>query len=132
MRFLCFLAILSVIVAGRSGAKAAVTAADSAPPLRDLLGVAVNVKDMLPLDSSAEGFDNVGDALHTSSFLLACYLEAAEEALNQAIANRPQPKIDTKRVTLNDAHQVRSSKEGVFRKSSDGRVVMFSSSRWVA
>jgi hypothetical protein len=35
-------------------------------------------------------------------------------------------------VTLNDAHQVRSSKEGVFRKSDDGRVVMFSSSKWVA
>jgi hypothetical protein len=100
--------------------------------LRDLLGVQVSVKDLLPLDSSAEGFDNVGDALHTSSFLLARYLEAAEEALNQAIANRPQPQINTKRVTLNDAHQVRSSKEGVFRKSSDGRVVMFSSSRWVA
>lgn len=99
--------------------------------VRDLLGVEVRLRDLLPQDASAAGFDNVGDALHTSSFLLERYLAAAEEALNQAIANRPRPKTATKRVTLNDAHQVRGSKESVFRKSDDGRVAMFSSSRWV-
>jgi hypothetical protein len=101
--------------------------------VRDLLGVEVNVRELLPPDSSAGGFDNVGDALHTSSFLLARYLEAAEESLNQAIANRPQPKVATKRVTLpKEAYQVRDSKENVFRKRDDGSVVMFSSSQWVA
>jgi hypothetical protein len=101
--------------------------------VRDLLGVEVNVRELLPPDSSAAGFDNVGDALHTSSFLLAKYLEAAEESLNQAIANRPQPKVDTKRVSLaKEAHQVRSTKENVFRRREDGSVVMFSSSQWLA
>ncbi len=99
--------------------------------VRDLLGVEVKLRELLPQDAAAAGFDNVGDALHTSSFLLAKYLEAAEEALNQAIANRSQPKSATKHVTLNDAHQVRNSKESVFRKQDDGRVVMFSSSKWV-
>jgi hypothetical protein len=99
--------------------------------VRDLLGVEVKLREMLPQDAAAAGFDNVGDALHTSSFLLAKYLEAAEEALNQAIANRPQSKSATKHVTLNDAHQVRNSKESVFRKQDDGSVVMFSSSKWV-
>ncbi len=101
--------------------------------VRDLLGVEVNVRALLPEDSSAGGFDNVGDALHTSSFLLARYLEAAEESLNQAIASRPKPKADMKRVTLpKEAYQVRSSTENVFRKRDDGGVVMFSSSQWVA
>ncbi|WP_395749858.1 DUF1592 domain-containing protein [Prosthecobacter sp.] len=99
--------------------------------VRDLLGVEVKLRELLPQDAAAAGFDNVGDALHTSSFLLAKYLEAAEEALNQAIVNRPEQKSATKRVTLNDAYQVRSSKESVFRKQDDGSVVMFSSSKWV-
>lgn len=99
--------------------------------VRDLLGIEVKLRDLLPQDASANGFDNVGDALHTSSFLLAKYLEAAEEALNQAITNRPQAKTTSKRVTLNDAYQVKQSKEGVFRKRDDGSVVMFSSSKWV-
>ena len=100
--------------------------------VRDLLGVPVQVRDLLPEDSSAAGFDNVGDALHTSSFLLARYLEAAEAALDQAIASQPQPKVTTKHVTVaQEAYQVRQSKENVFRKRDDGGVVMFSSSQWV-
>jgi hypothetical protein len=36
----------------------------------ELLGIQVELKDLLPLDNSAGGFDNVGDALHVSSFLM--------------------------------------------------------------
>src|SRR5262249_22316190 len=36
--------------------------------VRDLLGVNVPLQAMLPLDGSANGFDNVGEALHVSSF----------------------------------------------------------------
>src|SRR5262249_36291398 len=50
--------------------------------VRDLLGVEVHLKDALPLDTAAGGFDNVGEALHLSSFLLEKYLEAADLALN--------------------------------------------------
>ena len=32
--------------------------------IRDLLGIEVDLKDLLPLDSAANGFDNVGEALH--------------------------------------------------------------------
>ena len=38
--------------------------------LHDLLGINAPLKELLPEDTSAHGFDNVGDALHTSSFLL--------------------------------------------------------------
>ncbi|NDF01220.1 MAG: DUF1587 domain-containing protein, partial [Verrucomicrobia bacterium] len=83
--------------------------------VHDLLGVKTPLKDLLPQDSSADGFDNIGDALHTSSFLLDRYLEAADTALNQAIANRPQPKAVLIRNLLTESHQVRSTTERVFR-----------------
>ena len=100
--------------------------------VRDLLRVEVHVRDLLPEDSSAGGFDNVGDALHTSSFLLARYLEAAEAALDQAIASQPRPKETTKRVSVaKEAYQVRGSEADVFRKRDGGGVVMFSSAEWL-
>ena len=100
--------------------------------VRDLLGVATPLKDLLPFDSSSDGFDNIGEALHTSSFLLEKYLEAADTALNQAIANRPQPKSTTTRHLLTESHQVRSTTEKVFRTNDTGRVVAFTSSAWQA
>jgi mono/diheme cytochrome c family protein len=56
--------------------------------LRDLLGVDVSVRESLPADSVTDGFDNQSSALHTSSFLLDRYLEAADVGLDAAIANR--------------------------------------------
>jgi mono/diheme cytochrome c family protein len=100
--------------------------------VRDLLGVNSKLKDLLPLDSSAGGFDNVGDALHTSSFLMERYLEAADTALNQAIANRPKPPAIRKRYRLTETHSVKSAQEHVFRKLDDDRVALFCSSPWQA
>ncbi len=100
--------------------------------VRDLLGIQVDLKDVLPMDGSAGGFDNVGEALHTSSFLMEKYLEAAEKALNLAIANGPQPPYAKKRYSLKDQHQVKSTTESVFRRLDDDTVVMFSSSAWQA
>lgn len=100
--------------------------------VNDLLGTHAKLKEMLPLDTAANGFDNVGDALHTSSFLMDQYLIAADEALNQAIVNRPQPKVIQKHWSLKEAHQVKVTQERVFRKSEGEQVVMFSSSPWQA
>ena len=99
--------------------------------VRDLLGVHVELKDMLPADSSASGFDNVADALHVSSFLMDKYLEGAEKSLNAAIANLPQPPIIKKRYNLTETHQVKVSSESVYRRLDDA-VVCFSSSHWNA
>ena len=98
--------------------------------VRDLLGVDAQLKEMLPLDSAADGFDNIGDALHVSSFAMDRYLEAADAALTQAIANRPQPASTSKRIRLTETHQVKSTGEKVFRIRDDGGVTMFSSSAW--
>jgi hypothetical protein len=99
--------------------------------VRDLLGVPVPLKQLLPQDSSTDGFDNVGEALHVSSFLMECYLEAADTALNVAIANGPRPPLLKKRYSLKDQHQVKVTTENVFRKQGE-TVVLFSSSPWQA
>ena len=99
--------------------------------VRDLLGVHVELQELLPLDSSQDGFDNVGEALHVSSFLMEKYLEAANAALDVAISNGPQPETIRKRYSLKETHQVRTTTEDVFRKADElNRVVMFSSSAW--
>ena len=59
--------------------------------INDLLGIKASLKDQLPADGAADGFDNASAVLHTSSFLMEKYLESADTALNLAITNRPQP-----------------------------------------
>lgn len=99
--------------------------------LCDLLAIKVDLQEMLPLDGSAGGFDNVGEALHVSSFLMERYLEAADTALGIAIANGPKPALIKKRYDLRNQHQVKSTTESVFRLADDA-VVLFSSSPWQA
>src|SRR5690606_999549 len=97
----------------------------------DLLGIKVNLKDQLPEDGAANGFDNAASALHTSPFLMERYLEAAETALNEAICNGPQPALFQKRISLKDTHQVKVTRERVYLHLDDA-VVCFSSSAWQA
>lgn len=59
--------------------------------VRDLLGIDLDLKPLLPEDQRAGGFDTNGDALQLSSELLASYLDAAEHALDAAIVHGPQP-----------------------------------------
>lgn len=98
----------------------------------DLLGIRVALRDLLPRDEQAHGFDNVGAAQHVSTFLMERYLEAAERALDAAIANGPRPPLIQKRYSLKESHQVRATTERVFRKLDDGTVVCFASSAWQA
>ena len=99
--------------------------------VRDLLGIDVDFQEMLPADSSANGFDNIGEAMHVSSFLMEKYLEAADTALSLAIANGPQPPVIKKRYSLKDQHQVKTTTENVYRIQDD-TVALFSSSAWHA
>ena len=99
--------------------------------VRDLLGIDVELQEMLPADTSANGFDNNGEALHTSSFLMEKYLEAADLALGKAIANCPQPPLVKKRYLLKEERGVKVSTESVYLDRAD-ELVMFSSSAWNA
>jgi hypothetical protein len=66
--------------------------------LRDLLGVPyLEVKDFLPEDTVAYGFNKVGDALDVSHVQMARYLGAAEFALRTAMA----PQVARPQTTTN-------------------------------
>ncbi len=71
--------------------------------LRNLLGIEVDVKESLPEDSSASGFDNVGAALQLSPVLMERYLEAADTALDAAIVTGPRPETRRKRYPFIDS-----------------------------
>jgi len=66
--------------------------------IRDLLGVEAEVSDILPVDDSGYGFDNIGDVLTLSPLHMERYLEAAEVALNMAVDLSP-PRFPAKVVT---------------------------------
>src|SRR5262249_48222414 len=55
--------------------------------IRDLLGVEIDVTDMLPSDGGDFGFDNVASALKTSPLLLERYLTAALYISDLAVGN---------------------------------------------
>jgi cytochrome c553 len=99
--------------------------------VRDLLGVDLELKELLPLDTSADGFDNIGEALHVSSFLMERYLEASDTALSVAIANGPRPKTVKNRFSFKDERLVKTTTENVYLLREDA-LVMFSSSPWNA
>jgi hypothetical protein len=100
--------------------------------VRDLLGIDIELRDMLPQDSSAGGFDNVAEAHHVSTFLMEKYLEAADKALAVAIANGPQPALIKRRYSIQEIHQFKVASENVFRKLDDDTVVSFTSVPWQA
>lgn len=96
--------------------------------VRDLFGVDVDLQDLLPPDASTSGFDNSAEAMHTSSYLMANYLEAADRVLDAAIANRPQPTLIKNRYDIRKERSVQPT-GSVYRHTDDG-VAIFSS--WVS
>ncbi len=102
--------------------------AEYANTVRDLLGVDVDLKDLLPLDTSTNGFDNSAEALHVSSCLMETYLEAADRVVDAAIANGPRPWTIDKRFDIKDEKSVKPT-GSVYRHTDDG-VAIFSS--WVS
>ena len=72
-----------------------------------------------------DGFDNVGAALRLSSFALERYVEAADAALDIAIATKPAPAKMKQRYSLKDQHAVKIYGNEFYRVLDDGTVVMF-------
>ncbi|XZE56053.1 DUF1592 domain-containing protein [Planctomycetaceae bacterium SH139] len=59
--------------------------------IRDLLGVNMDSFDptrAFPADDRVDGFDNVGEHLVLSNYLMQCYLEAASKGIEKAIQSR--------------------------------------------
>jgi mono/diheme cytochrome c family protein len=65
--------------------------------LNDLLGISIHLDDVLPEDGSVAGFDNVSEGLDVSSSHLVLYQQAADVALDAAIATRPAQKLAYRR-----------------------------------
>lgn len=57
--------------------------------LRDLLGIQFRPADDFPSDDVGHGFDNIADVLSMSPILVEKYLDAAESAIDQALADEP-------------------------------------------
>jgi mono/diheme cytochrome c family protein len=71
--------------------------AEYANAIRDLLGIEVEVRTLLPADDADEhGFDNIADVLSVSPALLDRYMSAAKKVTRQALGRPlPGPAIQT-------------------------------------
>lgn len=65
--------------------------------IRDLLGTNIKLKELLPEDNSAAGFDNVGAVLDVSATHQLLYLEAAEKAVYSVVPPHPPIPFTDKR-----------------------------------
>jgi hypothetical protein len=92
--------------------------------LNDLLGVQVNVIDLLPEDGRSEGFDNVGEALSISGIQMQRYMEAAELALNAALHQEARPESTVIRGTL-ESERNKTHLGVQWLKREDGAIVVF-------
>lgn len=92
--------------------------------ISDLLGVNVNVQDLLPEDGRAHGFDNIGEALSISGVQMQRYMEAAELALNAALMADKKPETVKERFTL-DHERYKTNFGKQWLKRGDGAVVVF-------
>jgi hypothetical protein len=92
--------------------------------LRDLLGVHVDVRELLPEDATLHGFDTMGEALAASAELVSAYLEAADLALDAAFGPDKEPKKIRIRFPL--LQDVKSHVGNLFRETPEG-VALFSS-----
>ncbi len=77
--------------------------------LEDLLGIEeLAVKDVLPPDTVAAGFDDIAAAQELSYVHLARYVEAADAALAAAMVLRPQPQAKVERILMRELGEVRN------------------------
>ena len=92
--------------------------------INDLLGVNVNIIDLLPEDGRALGFDTIGEALSISGIQMQRYMEAAEFALNAALFADQRPEKSTQTATLeSDRNKEFIGKHWL--KRDDGAIVVF-------
>jgi mono/diheme cytochrome c family protein len=82
--------------------------------LRDLFQLpGLAVRDLLPEDGRADGYDKVGAGLDISHVQLSKYIEAAEKTLNTAIATQPErPPLFQERLYPGDQYSIKIALTG--------------------
>ncbi len=119
-------ALITADRAGREVVQRRLNRSEYQNTINDLLAVELDLKDLLPEDQQAGGFDNNGEALAVSTEQMQGYLAAARRAIDAAIVTGERPKTETFKVD-----SIREVKQ-YFADGSyslvDGRVVIFTSS----
>jgi hypothetical protein len=93
--------------------------------MHDLLGIEVNLMELLPEDGSAHGFDKVSSALTLSPVQVEKYLEAADVALDAAIGIGPKPPFVQQRFAATNLLAGWDGKS--HRPMPDGGIALFNS-----
>ena len=93
--------------------------------MHDLLGIEVNLMELLPEDGSAHGFDKVSSALTLSPVQVEKYLEAADVALDAAIGVGPKPQFVQQRFAATNLLAGWDAKS--HRPMPDGGIALFNS-----
>lgn len=93
--------------------------------LHDLLGIEVNLMELLPEDGSAHGFDKVSSALTLSPVQVEKYLEAADVALDAAIGIGTKPQFVQQRFAATNLLANWDGKS--HRLLPDGGIALFNS-----
>ena len=83
--------------------------------VRELVGTKVKLKDLLPAENSAGGFDNVSEALDLSSTHLLLYQEAAEKAVLSALPVHPHLPVNDRRTGRQIADNGNNFKQTLMR-----------------
>lgn len=97
--------------------------------VRDLFDVYVDVRDILPIDTSTEGFDNVGEGLAISAEAMEAYLRAADVTLDAVFGSAGPPKSirHVTRLTDQKTHDGKPFLEAhygrMFRVTDEGLVI---------
>ncbi|MEW6305180.1 MAG: DUF1592 domain-containing protein [Verrucomicrobiota bacterium] len=93
--------------------------------IHDLLGIEVNVMELLPEDGIAHGFDKIDTALTLSPVQMEKYLEAADLALDTALGVGPRPQVVRER--FGGTNFLASWATQSSRILPDGSLVLFNS-----
>ncbi len=93
--------------------------------VRDLFGIEVFVREMLPEDASSHGFDNIGASLSVSTEQMQAYLETADAVLDVVFGPAEAPKRVATTINLRDIVKEKDGERSV-RLTEDG-VVLFNS-----
>ncbi len=93
--------------------------------VRDLFNIRVDLKDMLPQDPAAHGFDTVGEVLAISPEQMEVYLQAASKALDQVFGSDKEPKRVAAKMPLGLDKFASRSIGQLFVKTDDDSLVTF-------
>ena len=93
--------------------------------VRDLFGIRVDLKEMLPQDPAAHGFDTVGDVLAISPEQMEVYLQAASKALDQLFGPDKEPKRVAAKKPLGQDEFASRSVGQFFVKTEDDSLITF-------